>query len=96
MSAVQNGRNGGGIDPPEELGPAPDGARAMLDAEEALDQVERQLQLARERRRELDGVEGALWARRNRLERFLIHARGPAWWRARRKPRQPSASAAQS
>jgi len=25
-----------------------------------------------------------LWARQNRLEGFLIHARGSAWWHARR------------
>ncbi len=54
-------------------------------AAEALDQVERQLELARERRRALDGVEGKLWARRNRIERFLIQRRGSTWWRARRK-----------
>jgi hypothetical protein len=52
-------------------------------AVEALDQVERQLRLTRERRRGLDSIEGRLWARRNRLERFLIHARGRVWWRAR-------------
>jgi hypothetical protein len=53
-------------------------------AAEALGHVERQLKLARERRRALDGVEGDLWARRNRVERFLIQRRGSAWWRARR------------
>jgi hypothetical protein len=53
-------------------------------AAEALDHVERQLQLTRERRRLLDGVEGTLWSRRNRLERILIQARGAAWWQARR------------
>ncbi len=53
-------------------------------AAEALGHVERQLQLARERRRRLDGVEGKLWAKRNRLERFLIETRGADWWRARR------------
>src|SRR6267378_2982813 len=47
-------------------------------AAEALRHVERQLRLARERRRQLDSVEGKLWARRNRLERFLIHTRGSA------------------
>lgn len=52
---------------------------------EALDHVERELTLARGRRRQLDGIEGTLWARRNRLARFLIHARGRAWWRARGK-----------
>jgi uncharacterized protein (DUF2384 family) len=58
-------------------------------AAEALDHVERQLKLTRERRRALDGVEGKLWARRNRLERFLIQRRGGTWWRARRNPPQP-------
>jgi hypothetical protein len=53
-------------------------------AAEALDQVERQLRLARERRQQLDSVEGKLWARRNRLERFLISRRGLTWWHARR------------
>jgi hypothetical protein len=58
-------------------------------AAEALDHVERQLKLTRERRRALDRVEGKLWARRNRLERFLIQRRGSAWWRARRNLPQP-------
>jgi enoyl-CoA hydratase/carnithine racemase len=53
-------------------------------AAEALDQVERQLTITRERRQGLDSMEGKLWARRNRLERFLIHTRGRAWWQARR------------
>jgi hypothetical protein len=53
-------------------------------AAEALDHVERQLQLTRERRRQLDSVEGRLWARRNRLERLLIERRGASWWHARR------------
>jgi hypothetical protein len=53
-------------------------------ATEALDQVERQLSLARGRRQQLDSIEARLWARRNRLEQFLIHTRGPVWWRARR------------
>jgi len=57
-------------------------------AAEALDQVERQLALTRERRQGLDSMEGKLWARRNRLERFLIHARGRAWWQARRNRAQ--------
>jgi hypothetical protein len=57
-------------------------------AAEALEHVERQLTLTRERRKGLDSIEGKLWARRNRLERFLIHARGRAWWRARRNPAQ--------
>ena len=52
-------------------------------AADALHYVERQLELTRERRRNLDGVEAKLWARRNRLERFLIHALGSSWWRAR-------------
>jgi hypothetical protein len=55
-------------------------------AAEALDQVERQLTLTRERRQGLDSIEGKLWGRRNRLERFLIQARGLAWWQARRNP----------
>jgi hypothetical protein len=59
-------------------------------AAEALEYVEQQLKLTRERRRELDGLEGRLWARRNRLERFLIHTRGIAWWQARRNPRAQS------
>jgi hypothetical protein len=41
----------------------------------ALRRVERQLNRTRERRRELDSVEGKLWARRNRLARFLTHTR---------------------
>jgi hypothetical protein len=53
-------------------------------AVQALEQVERQLELTRERRRLLDGVEGTLWSRRNRLERFLIHARGAVWWQEHR------------
>jgi hypothetical protein len=53
-------------------------------AAEALEQVERQLNLTRGRRQQLDSIEGKLWARRNRLEDFLIHTRGRAWWRARR------------
>jgi hypothetical protein len=58
----------------------------------ALDQVERQLRLTRQRRQGLDSIEGKLWARRNALERFLIHARGRAWWRARRSQLGPGAS----
>jgi hypothetical protein len=54
-------------------------------AAEALDDVERQMRLTRERRQLLDSVEGKLWARRNRLERFLIHTRGRSWWHERRK-----------
>jgi hypothetical protein len=63
-------------------------ARAEL-AAEALDHVERQLQLTGEQRWQLDSAEAKLWARQNRLEGFLIHARGSAWWHARRKPQQP-------
>jgi hypothetical protein len=53
-------------------------------ANEALDLVERQLAVARDRRARLDSFEGSLWARRNRIERFLIRTRGRAWWQARR------------
>lgn len=53
-------------------------------AAEALDHVERQLQLIGERRRQLDSTEAKLWARQNRLEGFLIHARGSTWWHAHR------------
>ena len=53
-------------------------------AAEALEHVERQLQLTHERRRELDITEAKLWARQNRLEGLLIQTRGSAWWRARR------------
>ena len=53
-------------------------------AVEALDHVERQLQLTHERRRQLDSTEAKLWARQNRLEGFLIHTRGSDWWHARR------------
>ena len=53
-------------------------------AVEALDQVERQLTLARDKRQQLDSIEGALWVRRNGIERFLIETRGREWWRARR------------
>ena len=51
-------------------------------AANALEHVDRQLELTRERRRNLDGIEGNLWSRRNRLERFLIQARGSTWWHA--------------
>jgi hypothetical protein len=37
-------------------------------AAEALDHVERQMQLTHERRRQLDSAEAKLWARQNRLE----------------------------
>lgn len=53
-------------------------------AAQALEHVERQLELARERRRQLDGLEAKLWGRQNRLEGFLIHTRGSAWWHAHR------------
>lgn len=53
-------------------------------ATEALSYVEQQLALTRERRRKLDEAEGRLWARRNRLERYLIETRGASWWRERR------------
>ena len=64
----------------------PVGATAPVDegAVEALEHVERQLQLTHERRRQLDSIEAKLWARQNRLEGFLIHTRGSAWWHARR------------
>jgi hypothetical protein len=54
-------------------------------AAEALDHVERQLALTHERRRHLDSIEAKLWTRQNRLEEFLIHTRGSAWWHARHK-----------
>ncbi|HEY2398628.1 MAG TPA: hypothetical protein VGH78_06510 [Solirubrobacteraceae bacterium] len=60
-------------------------------AAEALDHVERELALVRERRRALDGVEGQLWRRRNRLEEFLIRTRGITWWQARRRRRRREA-----
>ena len=53
-------------------------------AAEALEHVERQLELTHERRRQLDSIEAKLWGRQNRLEGFLIHTRGSAWWHARR------------
>jgi len=65
-------------------------------AAEALTHVERQLRLIRERRRQLDGTEANLWARQNRLEGFLIHARGSAWWQARRNTARTDAVAADS
>jgi hypothetical protein len=55
----------------------------------ALELVERQLELTRERRRRLDSSEAKLWARQNRLEGFLIQARGSDWWHARRKAARP-------
>jgi chromosome segregation ATPase len=54
-------------------------------ADAALARVEGQIELMQERRRSLDRVEGKLWARRNRLERFLIGARGRQWWNNRRE-----------
>jgi hypothetical protein len=63
-------------------------ARGEL-AAQALDHVERQLRLTRQRRQGLDSIEGKLWSRRNALERFLIHTRGRAWWRARLSLAQP-------
>jgi hypothetical protein len=62
-------------------------------AVQALEQVERQLSVTRGRRQQLDSIEGKLWARRNRLERFLIHTRGRDWWHARRKRSRPEALA---
>jgi hypothetical protein len=59
-------------------------ARGEL-AAEALDHIDRQLELTRERRQALDRVEGTLWARRNRLEQFLIHTRGIDWLHARHR-----------
>jgi hypothetical protein len=53
-------------------------------AAEALEHVERQLKLARERRWQLDSIEAKLWGRQNHLEGFLIHTRGSAWWHARK------------
>jgi hypothetical protein len=53
-------------------------------AAEALEHVERQLELTHERRRQLDSIEAKLWGRQHRLEGFLIHTRGSAWWHARR------------
>ncbi|HEV2923336.1 MAG TPA: hypothetical protein VGW98_04820 [Solirubrobacteraceae bacterium] len=64
-------------------------------AVEALDHVERQLALTRHRRQGLDSIEGKLWARRNALERFLIHTRGRAWWRERRSLAQPGGPASE-
>ena len=61
-------------------------------AAEALGYVEHQLELTQARRRQLDGVEGKLWARRNDLERFLIRTRGRSWWHARRHAPQPEAA----
>jgi hypothetical protein len=65
--------------------------RAQL-AADALDQTERELRLAGEHRRKLDAVEQRLWGRRNRLEKFLIQARGSDWWHARRGRRDSPAA----
>jgi hypothetical protein len=62
-------------------------------AAEALDHVERQLGLTRQRRQGLDSIEGTLWARRNGLERFLIHTRGRVWWHERRQRTRPETPA---
>jgi hypothetical protein len=62
-------------------------------AAEALDHVERQLQLTQARRRQMDSIEAKLWARQNRLEGFLIHTRGSAWWHARRDAARTRAAA---
>ncbi|HWW89183.1 MAG TPA: hypothetical protein VNY35_00215 [Solirubrobacteraceae bacterium] len=69
-------------------------ARGEL-AAEALDHVERQLRLTRQRRQGLDSIEGKLWSRRNALERFLIQTRGRAWWRARVSPTRPGTRTAE-
>ncbi len=53
-------------------------------ADQALEHVERQLELTHERRRQLDSIEAKLWGRHHRLEGFLIHTRGSTWWHARR------------
>jgi hypothetical protein len=63
-------------------------------AAEALDHVECQLRLTREQRRQLDSTEAKLWARQNRLEGFLIHTRGSAWWHAHRNTGRTEAVAA--
>jgi hypothetical protein len=49
----------------------------------ALEHVEGQLRLTRTRRHALDAIEGRLWTRRNRIERFLIQTKGREWWHAR-------------
>ena len=61
-------------------------------AVEALDLVERQLNLAAEHRLHLSGVETELWASRNHLEQFLIQTRGIDWWHARGSPLQAGTS----
>ncbi len=62
----------------------------------ALDEVDRQLDLIRERRQLLDSAEGSLWAKRNRLEQLLIQANGRDWWQQRRKLTRAQALAAGS
>jgi len=62
-------------------------ARAGL-AVEALDLVERQLNLTAEHRLHVSGVETELWANRNHLEQLLIQTRGIDWWHARGNPPQ--------
>ena len=61
-------------------------------AAEALEHVERQLQLTHERRRQLDSIEAKLWGRQQRLEGFLIHTRGSTWWHARRNTARTGAT----
>ena len=58
--------------------------------------VERQMQLTHKQRRQLDSAEAKLWARQNRLEGFLIHTRGSAWWHARRNRARTETVAADS
>jgi hypothetical protein len=53
-------------------------------ADQALEHVERQLELTHVRRRQLDSIEAKLWGRQHRLEGFLMHTRGSTWWHARR------------
>jgi hypothetical protein len=60
-------------------------ARGEL-AVEALDQLERQLNLTAEHRLHLSGVETEVWASRNHLEEFLIQTRGIDWWHGRGNP----------
>jgi hypothetical protein len=62
-------------------------------AAEALDHVEHQLKLAHQQRRQLDSTEAKLWARQNRLEGYLIHTRGSAWWHAHRNAVRTGAAA---
>ncbi len=62
-------------------------------AAEALEHVERQMQLTHGRRRQLDSAEAKLWARQNRLEGYLIYTRGSAWWREHRNAARTEAVA---